>query len=457
MKRLVRRAWLLGVAGLVLGAQAWAISPKALEEGIPTLAPMLKEVTPAVVSIRVQKPRAVPTQFGSGRERIPEELRRFFDSVPNQGGGQRQPFVQGSGSGVIIDADKGLIVSNHHVVAGASEITVVLNEGSEVQATLVGSDERTDVALLEIAPGGLAEIGFADIESVEIGDYVLAIGNPFGIGQTVTSGIVSALGRAGLNNANYEDFIQTDAAINVGNSGGALVDLEGNLVGINTAIISGNGGSNGIGFAIPVNMIQSVVNHIARDGEVRRGLLGITMRNLDSQLAQTLDLEVTKGVLITQVVAGSSADQAGLRVSDVVTQINGKAVDDSREIRNIVGLMRLGEELQLTLLREGKEMSVQAYIGENPAVATTRPVTAPAYAGARFRSAQSPDGGVEVVAVQDSSAAWNAGLRPGDRVVEVNRRPVADLQEFNTLISEVDDLSALTVLREGRELLVFLS
>lgn len=453
---------LLVMLALLLSSQTLAISEAAKQQGLPTLAPMLEKVQPAVVSIRVAKSMPTSQRFFFDGEQVPEQLRRYFENLPE---GSRAPQATGAGSGVIIDADAGLVVTNHHVVDGANTITVQLNDGRSVDAELLGSDANTDVALLRIAADDLADIPFAQIDSVDVGDYVVAIGNPFGIGQTVTSGIVSALGRTGLNRNNYEDFIQTDAAINMGNSGGALVDLEGNLIGINTAIISGNGGSNGIGFAVPVDMVSAVIEHLERDGEVRRGLLGVTITDVTPEVAAALDVDMVEGALVTSVMADSAAEEAGIEVSDVIVQINDEAIRSGRELRNAVGLMRRGEEASLRLYRNGEAMELAAIIGGPSGGTVTgsdgRPALSSSFRGAQLRSLQSDeasfvDEGVLVVEVEGRSPAAAAGLQAGDVITAVNRRSVADLGEFNAAVEGSERLAAVTVLREGRSLLLFI-
>ena len=431
---------------VILVAQAQAISTAALGQGIPSLAPMLEQVTPAVVSIRVSK--AMPAS-GSGGEQL------------------GRAYATGAGSGVIVDAARGLIITNHHVVASASRITVRLLDERTLEATLLGSDPGTDVALLQVEAKDLVEIAFADVSTVAVGDYVVAIGNPFGIGQTVTSGIVSALGRAGINSDNYEDFIQTDAAINLGNSGGALVDMEGNLIGINTAIISGSGGSNGIGFAVPTDMVASVMDHLKRDGEVRRGLLGVAIADATPEIVAALEVDVDHGAVVTSVMPDSAAEKAGVQLSDVIVEIDGKQVRGSRELRNMVGLMRQDQLVELVLYRNGIRESVQARIGGstgqaipgNSAVSISNE-----FHGAkleRFKGNNYINQGIEVVSLSQFGAAWAAGLREGDVIVEVNRRSIADMETFNsaTSVSAADSrggISALTVIREGRKILMFL-
>lgn len=469
------------VATLV--AVAWsvnssAISKEALEQGIPTLAPMLEQVTPGVVSIRVTKSLEAVRGFSFNGEGLPDELRRYFDNFPQLGDapngapdprfgdGERRPYAIGAGSGIIIDAEKGYIITNHHVVSEASEIEVQLRDERTFGAKLLGTDASTDVALLQIEAVDLAEIEFAEISTVQVGDYVVAIGNPFGIGQTVTSGIVSALGRAGLNNSNYEDFIQTDAAINVGNSGGALIDMEGNLIGMNTAIISGSGGSNGIGFAVPADMLTAVITHLERDGEVRRGMLGVTIADVTPDVVAALDIEVDTGAVVTSIVPGSAAEQAGINISDVIVAIDGDPVAGSRKLRNTVGLMRQGQSVAVELYRDGEKMSLNATIGgpEGQAAVSGGSVNSSMleFRGARLQSV-APDAsrgtpaGVAVTAISQQSPAFAAGLREGDIVIEVNRDSVSTTDEFNAALIAGGQFTALTVVRGEQRLLLFVS
>lgn len=457
------------VALMLLAAQVQAISTAALQQGIPSLAPMLEQVTPAVVSISVSK--AMPTAgryFFNGKE-LPEGARRFFGEVPDLTNEVPQwSYATGAGSGVIVDAAEGLIITNHHVVADASQITVWLNDDRSLRAKLLGSDPGTDVALLQVEAEDLVEIDFADVSTVAVGDYVVAIGNPFGIGQTVTSGIVSALGRAGINNNNYEDFIQTDAAINQGNSGGALVDMEGSLIGINTAIISGSGGSNGIGFAVPTDMVATVMEHLRRDGEVRRGLLGVTIADATPDIVAALDVQVDYGAVVTSVIPDSAADKAGVLVSDVIVEIDGEEVHGSRQLRNRVGLMLQEQEVELALYRNGKRETLLARIGGSSGQALV--AVSPDAVNKEFRGAiletirsdyPSIKQGVEVVSLSQSGGSWAAGLREGDVIVEVNRKQIADLEAFNSATSanaegSTGSTTALTIIREGRKMLLFL-
>jgi serine protease DegQ len=463
-KRLSARA--VGVIVLLAWvSQVAAISEEAQQRGLPSLAPMLETVTPAVVNIRVSK--AMPTsstRFFLDGEDIPDSVKRYFEQLPNSGQDMRQqPYATGAGSGVIIDSELGYIITNHHVVNNAASISVQLNDGRTQEAKLIGSDSDTDIALLQIQAENLMEIELADVSSVQVGDYVVAIGNPFGIGQTVTSGIVSALGRIGLNNNNYEDYIQTDAAINLGNSGGALVDMEGRLIGINTVILSGNGGSNGVGFAVPVDMVAAVYEHLERDGEVRRGLLGVSIVNASADIVDALDVEVTKGAVVTSVMPDSAAERAGIQISDVIVEIDGRDVNGSRELRNIIGLMGRDQEVELVLHRGDQRMTIDAVIGDaggQASIADNRPARSGDFRGAQLQNldpAANPfaNSGVEVITVAPQSRAWAAGVRPGDVITEVNRESVENLVEFNAALEEGRRFTALTVIREGRQMLFF--
>ncbi len=470
MKKLVVGLLLIASVGGLGSVNVLAATPGALNNGMPSLAPMLEDVTPAVVIVSTAQTAQVPRSLRFLDE---DELRRFFSDPSTQGqqqGSGRQ--VRGMGSGVIVDAQEGYIVTNHHVIANADVINISLQDGREFKATLIGSDPSTDVALLQIEANDLVALDFAQIDNVRVGDYVVAVGNPFGIGQTVTQGIVSALGRGGLNNENYEDFIQTDAAINMGNSGGALVNLEGDLIGINTAIISGSGANAGIAFAVPVNMITAVMGQLEQYGEVRRGQLGVQIQDLTSAMESALQTGAGKGALVTSVVPGSAAERAGLEVSDVIVAVNDQLVDSGRELRNIIGLLRLDQEVTLEVYRNGKKESIAAVIGstqqnlaqnDEPSI---RSLSEPEFLGAQLRSLNDPRAGaansgtrqgVEVVSVEAQSPAWMAGLRPGDVIYEVNRNEIANLRDFNALVAESDQVRALSVVRENRRMLVIVS
>ncbi|MGH8866273.1 MAG: Do family serine endopeptidase, partial [Burkholderiales bacterium] len=350
MKRLIFRFVRAALAGALVFAAAGGahagIPPITDGEGTPTLAPILEQVTPAVVNIAVLS-------------RSPEEdnpmlqdpfFRRFF-GLPERA----QPQIS-AGSGVIVDAKLGHVLTNHHVIKDARQIVVTLKDGRQIEARLLGSDAGTDIALLKVEAEKLTAIGFADSDRLRVGDYVLAIGNPFGIGQTVTSGIVSALGRTGLSMEGYEDFIQTDASINPGNSGGALVNLRGELVGINTAIIGPSGGNVGIGFAVPSSMARAVMSQLARYGEVRRGRIGLTTQEITPELAKALGLTPNQGAVVVEVAPDSPAAKVGLKRGDVVVAVNGRGVRGSSDLRNQIGLMAVGEDVEFKVLRDGREL-----------------------------------------------------------------------------------------------------
>ena len=432
--------FLLAAWTSVAGAQL----PAAVgETPVPSLAPMLKRVTPAVVNIATR---------GTVQEQNPllndPFFRRFFD-VPNQ---PREREFQSAGSGVIVDAKNGYIITNAHVVENATDITVQLLDNRSLKAKIVGADPGSDVAVLKVQAGNLVDLPIADSDRAEVGDFVVAIGNPFGLGHTVTSGIVSALGRSGINPEGYEDFIQTDASINPGNSGGALVNLNGELVGINSAILSRTGGNIGIGFAIPANMMKTVMDQLVKHGEVRRGVLGVNIQTLTPDIAESMGAASgTVGALVSQVVEGSAAEKAGIKAGDIITAVNGKPVKDASGLRNSIGLLSIGDRVDIALLRDGKPRRVTAVIGE-------RDTAAEAAAASQHHGLEGADlvdaqgGGVLIRAVAEGSPAAQRGLRANDIIIGVGRTRVANVAEFRRA---TEGAAAFVVqIRRGNAMLV---
>ncbi len=402
----------------VAGAQ---LPTSAGDTPVPSLAPMLKRVSPAVVNIATR---------GTVQEQNPllndPFFRRFFD-VPNT---PLQREFQSAGSGVIVDAKNGYIVTNAHVVENATDITVQLLDNRSLKAKVVGTDPGSDVAVLKVQAGNLIDLPIADSDRAEVGDFVVAIGNPFGLGHTVTSGIVSALGRSGINPEGYEDFIQTDASINPGNSGGALVNLGGQLVGINSAILSRTGGNIGIGFAIPSNMMKIVMDQLVKYGKVKRGVLGVNIQTLVPEIAQSMGLpDGIQGALVSQVVEGSAAEKAGMKAGDVITAVNNRPVRDAGQLRNAIGLLSIGEKVDISLLRDAKPRRLTVMISERDQAAEAKAAGShPGLEGAIF--ADGANGGVLIRSVADGSPAAQRGLRTNDVVLAVGRTRVANLAEF---------------------------
>ena len=436
-------------AGLLLvlvATSGFAQLPASVDgEPMPSLAPLVERVTPAVVNIRVSQTVTRNSPFGD------DAFRRFF-GLPDVPRGSQE--VSSAGSGVIVDAQRGYILTNHHVVENAEEIQVSLIDGEILDAEIVGSDAATDIALIKVEGDGLVEMPIGDSEVVRVGDFVLAIGNPFGLGHTVTSGIVSALGRTGISRNGYEDFIQTDASINPGNSGGALVNMRGELVGINSAIISRSGGNVGIGFAVPTEIASSIMSQILDFGEVRRGLLGVSIGSIDAEIAEALNTSVKSGALITEIVPGSAAEKSGLKVDDIIVGVNDEEIDNASELRNTIGLMGSGESVDIEYIRDGKSRRTKAVLGQQQVARSTGTDIHPGLAGAEFASSSTTSsGGVEVTAVEPGSPAAQRGLRVGDVITAVNRRRVGDLQQL-TEIARANRILFLLVQRGDRALML---
>ena len=424
-----------------------ALPTKAGDKELPSLAPMLENVTPAVVNIATE-----------GRIQLRQNplfadpfFRQFFD-IPDQ------PVVrktQSLGSGVIVDAKRGLVLTNNHVIANAVQITVTLRDGRQLEAELVGTDPETDVAVIKIPAKNLAALKSTDSDKLRVGDFVVAIGNPFGLGQTVTSGIVSALSRSGLGIEGYEDFIQTDASINPGNSGGALVNLNGELIGINTAIFSQSGGNIGIGFAIPINLALDIMEQLLQHGQVQRGFLGVQVQDLSPDLAEAFGLKQQSGAIVNRIMEDSPASRAGLLPGDIITRINGRPIKNAGDVRNQIGLLQVGDTISFDILREGKKLTLAATIEAGKEDAGAPSAVNPRLEGMTVGDIK-PDHpaygklqGVVVVDVQRGSAAWRSGLRGGDVITSVNKKPVKTLKEFLAQVDKNQNSILLRIVRGG--------
>ncbi|NNF16079.1 MAG: DegQ family serine endoprotease [Gammaproteobacteria bacterium] len=446
VQKTIPLALVLALLSVTFGTNA-ALPLAVGDEALPSLAPMVKQVSPAVVNIAVKG--SVASQHQNNPFMNDPFFRRFFDQAPRQP--QRRETMS-AGSGVIVDAANGYILTNHHVVEDADEIMITLFDDRELPATVVGSDAGSDVAVIQVNAKKLSQIPYADSDQLEVGDFVVAIGNPFGFSHTVTSGIISGLGRYGLNANNYENFVQTDAAINPGNSGGALLNLRGELVGINTAIISRSGGNVGIGFAIPINMARTVMDQILEFGEVRRGLLGVNIRTVDADIADALDLPVDFGALVDQIVPDSAADKAGLKIEDVVVAVDGDRVRNAVELKNAIGLKTAGKVVNLEFYRDGKIQKVTAKLGSQAeSLQVAQGTLHPGLDGAAFsdlpeNTVTSGASGVLVTDVDVSSNAAVNGLRAGDIITRVNRVRISNLKEFGEVAATQDTLM-MTVLR----------
>ncbi|AQS40262.1 peptidase Do [Shewanella psychrophila] len=443
---LLSAALLTASLSLAPGLSQAAI-PIAVEgQSIPSLAPMLERTTPAVVAVAV-------TGTHVSKQKVPDAFRYFFGPNAPREQVQERPF-RGLGSGVIIDADKGYIVTNNHVIEGADEILIGLYDGREVEAKLIGTDSESDIALLQIKADNLVAVKRADSDKLKVGDFAVAIGNPFGLGQTVTSGIVSAMGRSGLGIEMLENFIQTDAAINSGNSGGALVNLNGDLIGINTAIVAPGGGNVGIGFAIPANMVNNLVDQIIEHGEVRRGVLGVSGRDLTNELAKGFGLNTQHGGFVDQVMADSAADEAGIKAGDIIVSVNGRNIKSFQELRAKVATMGAGAEVKFGLIRDGDKQTVTATLGEtSQTTETAAGAIHPMLAGAALENNKK---GVEITDVAQNSPAAASGLQKGDLIVGVNRSPIKDLKSLKTKLVDQQGAVALKIKRDKSSLYLVL-
>lgn len=410
-------------------------------QALPSLAPMLEKSMPAVVNISTTKnvqQRESPL--------LKDPFLRHFFQLPKQ---QRQQ-KNSLGSGVIIDKNNGYVLTNNHVIDKADKIMVTLRDGRQLNATLLGTDPEADVAVIQIPAEHLTELPIADSNQLRVGDFVVAIGNPFGLGQTVTSGIISALGRTGLGIEGYEDFIQTDASINPGNSGGALVNLRGEFIGMNTAILAPSGGNVGIGFAIPSNMAITLKKILVKHGEVKRGLLGVTTQDLSTDLVKAFDLKNTQGAVVSRVENGSAADIAGIETGDIIIALNNRQVKNSSQIRNVIGLMQIGDKITIGLVRDAEDKTVTAIIGQ--------PLQAEILGAKLHRTLKDtlltatnkkqPEG-VLFAKIAQHSYAWRSGLRAGDIIVSANRYRVRNVEQ---LAQVIDPRRALVInIQRGSE------
>ena len=460
--------------GMALSPVSFAAeTASSSSQQLPSLAPMLEKVMPSVVSISVEGSTTVKTP------RMPQQFQQFFgdnspfcqDGSPFQSspmcqsggeGGQggdggantQQQKFRALGSGVVINADKGYVVTNNHVVENATKIQVQLSDGRRYDAKVIGKDPQSDIALIQLKDAkNLTAIKIADSDDLRVGDYTVAIGNPYGLGETVTSGIVSALGRSGLNVENYENFIQTDAAINRGNSGGALVNLNGELIGINTAILAPDGGNIGIGFAIPSTMVKNLTAQMIEYGQVKRGELGIMGTELNPELAKAMKVDAQRGAFVSQVLPNSAAAKAGVKAGDVVVSMNGKALTSFAALRAEVGSLPVGTKLQLGLLRDGKPVSVSVELQQS---SQQKVQSATIYTGIEGADLSNIDSngqkGVRVDNVKAGSAAARIGLKKGDVIMGVNQQAIANLGELRKILDTKPSVLALNMQRGDNSL-----
>lgn len=458
---------MLSALALSLGMALSPVTVSAAEtasssnQQLPSLAPMLEKVMPSVVSISVEGSTTVKNQ------RLPQQFQQFFgdDSPFCQEGSpfQSSPMCQGGapggnpqqekfralGSGVIINASKGYVVTNNHVVDNATKIQVQLSDGRRYDAKVIGKDPRSDIALIQLSEAkNLTAINIADSDNLRVGDYTVAIGNPYGLGETVTSGIVSALGRSGLNVENYENFIQTDAAINRGNSGGALVNLNGDLIGINTAILAPDGGNIGIGFAIPSNMVKNLTTQMVEYGQVKRGELGVMGTELNSELAKAMKVDAQRGAFVSQVLPNSAAAKAGIKAGDVIVSLNHKPLNSFAALRAEVGSLPIGTKMELGLLRDGKPVNVTVELLQST---QDKVQSATIYTGIEGADLSNSDvsgaKGVKVDNVKPGSAAARIGLKKGDVILGVNQQRINNLGELRKLLDTKPSVLALNVKR----------
>ena len=476
----VAMALALGIGGLGFAAAEHVMNnpPASLKLADPNegpsrtgFAPVVKKVLPTVVNVSSTKVVKTSSQFGGDDNQVPDFFRQFFGggNMPNMRQMPQEQRERGLGSGVIVTPD-GYILTNNHVVDGANTVTVTLSDKRDYKARVVGTDPKVDIAVLKIDASNLPAITVGDSSKIQIGDYALAVGNPFGVGKTVTMGIVSATGRNNLGIEAYEDFIQTDAPINPGNSGGALINDRGELIGINTAIIThGSEGNQGIGFAVPVNLARTVMDEILKNGKVTRAYLGIVPQDVTPAIAKAFDVKEMEGALVGDVSADSPAQKAGLQNGDIILQLNGKPVEDANQLRMTISMMSPGTAVHLKVLRNGTDRDVTATLGELPVEqaaaeknsgnSKSSELSGISVQDLDSRVAQqlgvSPSTqGVVITNVDPSSAAADAGLKRGDVIQEVNRKPVHNTSDFEAAMRNSKDQPLLLVNRQGSTIYV---
>lgn len=419
---------------------------------LPSLAPMLEKVLPAVVSVQVVGTAPVNQQ-------VPDELKKYFGEGDGNAANEPTQQFEGLGSGVIIDAIKGYVLTNNHVISDAQKISVQLNDGREFEAKLIGSDDQSDIALLQIQKAShLTQITIADSDKLRVGDFAVAVGNPFGLGQTVTSGIVSALGRSGLNLEGLENFIQTDAAINRGNSGGALLNLNGELIGINTAILAPAGGSVGIGFAIPSNMAQTLAQQLIQFGEIKRGLLGIRGMEMSADIAKAFNLDVQRGAFVSEVLPGSGSAKAGVKAGDVIVSLNDKPLNSFAELRSRIATTEPGSKVKLGVLREGKPLDIEVTLDKSTSSTASAQLIIPGLEGASLSDGQAKNGtkGVVLSNVEKGSPAAQIGLHKDDVIIGINRQATQSIAELRKALEAKPTVIALNVLRGNESIYLLL-
>lgn len=446
-------ALIIGLQIIILSStQAASLVESADQQNMPSLAPMLARVLPAVVSVHVEGTRSVQGPV------LPKEFRYFFgQEFPGNNNSLRS--FEGLGSGVIIDASKGYVITNNHVVTGVDKIKVQLNDGREFDSTLIGHDYQTDLALLQLPISkNLTEIQMADSDGLKVGDFVVAVGNPFGLGQTATSGIISALGRSGLNLEGLENFIQTDASINRGNSGGALVNLKGELIGINTAILAPGGGNIGIGFAIPSNIVQNLSQQLIEFGEVKRGQLGIKGTELTADIAKAFNIDTQRGAFVSEVLPYSAAAKAGMKAGDIIVSVDGKTIHSFAELRVKVGTTAPGKLVKLGILRNGKLQLSTITLDDSDSSTSGEEIVTPALQGASLSNGQLKDGtkGVLVQDVAKDSAALAVGLQKGDMIIGLNRERIQSLSQLRKLLDSKPTVVALNIIRGDTSIFILL-